>query len=51
MVKFADQIKEAQDLKMEMSHNILTQAMDEDKCFTYTKEQAVILAQLMVDIR
>ena len=29
----------------------LTQFMDEDKCFTYTKEQAVILAQLMVDIR
>ena len=51
VVKFADQIREEKDFKVEMSHNILTQVMDEDKCFTYTKEQAVILAQLMVDIR
>jgi len=38
VVKFADQIKEAQDLKMEMSNNILPQVKDEDKCFTNTKE-------------
>ena len=51
MLKFADQIREGKDSKVEISHNILTQVMDEDRCVTYTKEQAVILAQLMVDIR
>ena len=37
--------------KVEISHNILTQVIDKDRCVTYTKEQAVILAQLIADIR
>ena len=36
---------------MEMSHNIRTQVMDEDKYFIYKKKQTVILPQFTVNIR
>ena len=39
------------DSKVDIPHNILTQAINEDRRVTYTKEQAAILAQLIAEIR
>lgn len=50
-VKFADEIQNTNDTRLEMCHNIITQAVDKRNNVKYAQDQAVVIAQVMVDIR
>ena len=50
-VKFADEIQNTNDTRLEMCHNIITQAVDKKNNVKYAQDQAVVIAQVMVDIR
>ena len=50
-VKFADEIQNTNDTRLEMCHNIITQAVDKSNNVKYAQDQVVVISNVMVDIR